>query len=202
VALSLPTHLALGELTAEAARTDPLRALEFEAALPVRPGPDAAAAADRLARAAGVPRGRGRGRGSAPDDGIVRLQTRSGEIAWKLDLVAGRLVAAGGRPGRIDALLARLAGTAPGWKARTPTAEAALSGGLGGVALDAPRLVAAVRALPDEAFGGGPSGFVMRSIVERAVDPAARLAAISLRAELAPGALRLDVEIEAAGGAP
>jgi hypothetical protein len=202
VALSLPAHLSLGELTAEATRRDPLRALEFEAAFPLQAGADAAAAAERITRAVGPPKAHGRGRAHAPDDGIVRVRTPSGEIAWKLDAAAGRLVAAGGRPGRIDALLARLAGSEPGWKARTPAAEAALSGGLGGVALDAPRLVAAVRALPDEAFGGGPSGFVMRSIVERAVDPAARLAAISLRAELAPGALRVDVEVEALGDAP
>lgn len=193
VALSLPARLSLGELTAAAARADPLRAVEFEAALPVRPGAEAAAALDRLARAVGAQRARPR----TPDDGIVRVRTASGEIAWKLDLAAGRLVAAGGRPGRIETLLARLAGAAPGWKARTPVAEAALAGGLGGVALDAPRLVAAVRALPDEAFGGGPSGFVMRSLVERAIEPAARLAAISLRADLAPGALRIDLEVEA-----
>jgi hypothetical protein len=128
----------------------------------------------------------------------VRIRTPSGEIAWRLDLAAGRLVAAGGRPGRLEALLARLDGDAAGWKPATPAAKAALEGGLGGVALDAPRLVAAVRALPDEAFGGGPSGFVMRSLVERAIEPAARLAAVSLRAELVPGALRLDLEVEAA----
>jgi hypothetical protein len=203
VALSLPAHLSLGELTAEATRRDPLRAVEFEAAFPLRPGADAAAASERIARAVGTPRPRGRGRAHAlPADGVVRVKTPSGEIAWKVDVEAGRLVAAGGRPGRIDALLRRLAGGDAGWKARTPTAEAALSGGLGGVALDAPRLVAAVRALPDEAFGGGPSGFVMRSIVERAIDPAARLSALSLRAELAPGALRLDVDVEALGETP
>lgn len=197
VALALPSRLALGELTADAVRADPLRALEFEAVLPVRSRPDAAAALERLARATGAPRGRGRGHA---DDGVVRLRTPSGEIGWRLEPGAGRLVVAGGRPGRLDALLARLAGAEPGWKARTPTAAAALAGGLGGVALDAPRLVAAVRALPDEAFGGGPSGFVMRSIVERAVEPAARLAAVSLRAQLAPGALRLDLEVEAGAG--
>ncbi len=109
------------------------------------------------------------------------------------------IVAAGGRPGRIDALLGRLAGDAPGWKAATPTAEAALAGGLGGVALDAPRLVAAIRALPDEAFGGGPSGFVVRSLVERVIEPAARLTAISLRAELTEGALLFSVDVEARG---
>jgi len=195
LALSLPARLALGGLTAEATRADPLRAAEFEAILPFRPGTDVGAAAERLARAVGAAR---RGRGS--EDGVARLQTASGEIAWKVDAARAHLVAAGGRPGRIDALLARLGDGAAGWKAPTPSAEAALSGGLGGAALDAPRLVAAVRALPDEAFGSGPSGFVLRALVERVVDPAERLAAISLRAELAEDALLLALDVEARAG--
>lgn len=190
-ALSLPSRLSLGGLTAEAARADPLRAFEFEVVVPLRRGVDPSAAADRLSRALGAAR---RGR---EGDGVARLQTPSGEIAWKLDASKGRLVAAGGRPGRLEALVERLDSGAPGWKAETPAAEAALSGGLGGIALDAPRLVAAVRALPDEAFGGGPSGFVMRSLVERVVEPAARLAAISLRADLVEGALVLSLDVEA-----
>jgi len=193
VALSVPARLSLGDLTAEAARSDPLRALEFEAVIPLKPGPATAEAGERLAKAAAAPR---RPRGG--DDGVVRIRTPSGEIAWRLDLAAGRLVAVGGRPGRLEALLARLDGDAPGWKPATPAAKAALEGGLGGAALDAPRLVAAVRTLPDEAFGGGPSGFVMRSLVERAIEPAARLAAVSLRAGLVPGALCLDLDVEAA----
>jgi hypothetical protein len=201
VTLSLPARLSLGGLTSDVARRDPLRAVAFEAAFPLRPGADAAAAGERLAKAAGARAPRG-ARGRAPADGIVRIRTASGEIAWKVDLDAGRVALAGGPPGRIDVLLARLADGEPGWKARTPTAEAALSGGLGGVALDAPRLVAAIRALPDDAFGGGPSGFVLRSLVERAIEPAARLAAVSLRAELAPGALRVDVDVEAARDTP
>ncbi len=47
----------------------------------------------------------------------------------------------------------------------------------------------------------GPSGFVMRSLVERVIEPAARLTAISLRADLAPGALLLTLDVEAAPGA-
>lgn len=200
LALSLPQRLALGRLTAEAARRDPLRAFEFEVVLPLRPGADPGTTAERLARGVGAVRRRRR----SADDGVSRLPTPSGEIAWKVDAAAGRLVAAGGRPGRIDALLTRLAGAGPGWKAPTRGAEEALSGGLGGAALDVARLVAAIRALPAEAFGSGPSGFVMRSLVERIADPAARrLAAVSLRADLEEGALvlALDVEARAAGEA-
>jgi hypothetical protein len=190
--LLVPPGLALGGLTARAARADPLRALEFEAILPVREGSDPAAAAERLARAFGGGR-----RSQRADDGSVRIATPSGELAWKVDEAGARIVAAGGRPGRLDALLARISAKAPGWKAPTKEAEGALSGGLGGAALDVGRLVAAVRALPDEAFGGGPSGFVMRSLVERVVEPAARLAAVSIRADLAEGALVVAVAVEA-----
>ncbi len=191
LALSLPPRLALGDLTSEAARRDPLRALEFEAVVRLREGADAAAAADRLARALGAVR-----RARAQDDGVSRLSTPSGEIAWKVDAAARRLLAAGGRPGRIDALAARLAGQGPGWKAPTAGADEVLSGGLGGAALDVGRLVGAVRALPDEAFGSGPAGFVMRSLVERVVEPAARVAAVSFRADLAEGALVLAIDVE------
>ena len=175
-----------GGLTADAARADPLAAFEFEALLPLRPGADAAAAAERLARAAGARRASGR-----PDDaGIARLHTPSGEIAWKVDPRAAARRRRG-RAARADRRAPRAGSraTRQGGRPRRPPREAALAGGLGGVALDAPRLVAAVRALPDEAFGGGPSGFVMRSLVERVVEPAARLTAVSLRAELAEGAL-------------
>jgi hypothetical protein len=190
VVLLVPPRLSLGGLTARAARTDPLRALEFEAILPLRPGSDPAAAIERIARVFGTIR-------RAQADGVARLVTRSGEIAWKVDAAAGRLVAAGGRPGRLDALLARLAGAGAGWTAPTKDAEAALSGGLGGTALDVGRLVEAVRALPDEAFGEGPSGFVLRSLVERVIEPAARLAAVSLRADVADGALVVALDVEA-----
>jgi hypothetical protein len=192
VALSLPSRLALGGLTTDAARADPLRALEFEAILPYRDGADPSAAAERLARAMGAGR---RGRGADP--AVTRLATPSGEIAWKVDRDAGRILAAGGRPGRLDALAARLAGDGPGWKPPTSQSASALSGGLGGAALDVGRLVASVRAQPDEAFGTGPAGFVMRSLVERVLDPAAQLAAISLRVDLAEGALVLALDVEA-----
>jgi hypothetical protein len=191
-ALGLPAHLSVTGLDMAATRADPLRAVQFEAILPVRPGSDPAASVDRLARVLGTPK-------KGPD-GAMHVATASGEIAWLHDAASGRLLVAGGRPGRIEALAARAAGEGAGWKAPTPAADAALRGGLGGVALDAPRLVAAVRELPDEAFGTGPSGFVMRSLVDRIVEPAARLAAVSLRADLAPGALVLELAVEARPG--
>jgi hypothetical protein len=190
VALSLSPRLEVAGLALDALRADPLRAVEFEALLPVKDAAAAEAVSGRLAAAA-------RGRRI---DGAWRIRTPTGEIAWRVDAAEGRIAAAGGRPGRLDALLARPEGE--GWRAPTSAAGAALSGGLGGAILDPARLVAAVRALPEEAFGTGPSGFVMRSLVDRLVDPASRLAAVSLRADLAEGALVLALEVEARRGAP
>jgi hypothetical protein len=177
------------------------------------------AAAERVAAGPGpalAPRGagadRGRGTGAAagaaarpdldasPDPGparVHRVGTPSGEIAWTVDREGSRVIAAGGAPGRLDALRARLAGAGEGFAPPTEAARAALSGGLGGAAIDVARLVASVRALPPEAFGTGPSGFVLRSMVNRLVDPAERLLAVSARAELEDAALVVSLEAEA-----
>ncbi len=192
VALSLSPRLDLAGLTVAAVRKDPLRALEFEALLPVKDPEAAEAASARISLA-------GRGRRGA--DGVHRIRTASGEIAWRVDASARRIAAAGGRPGRLEALLARAGGE--GWRAPTPASADALSGGLGGAVLQPGRVVAAVRAMPEGAFGTGPSGFVMRSVVDRLVEPASRLAAIWFRAEVAGDALVLALEVEArAGSAP
>ncbi|HEX9052810.1 MAG TPA: hypothetical protein VF841_19945 [Anaeromyxobacter sp.] len=198
VALSLSPALDLSGLTSRAARADPLKAVQFEAVLPVRDPAAAEAASSRIAAAAGP---RTRRPPPPPADGVHRVRTPSGEIAWRVDAAARRIVAAGGPPGRLDALEARLAG-ADGFRAPTRSAEAALAGGLGGAVLLPPRVVAAVRAMPEDAFGSGPSGFVMRSLVDRFLDPASRLSALSLRADLAPGALVLALEVEAGESAP
>lgn len=188
LALSLAPRLDVAGLTGVAVRADPLRAVEFEALLPVKDAQAAEAASSRLAQAMRARRGA---------DGAQRLRTPSGEIAWRVDAGARRVAAAGGRPGRLDALLARLAG-GDGWRAPSDTAAGALEGGLGGAVIDPARVAAAVRALPEEAFGTGPSGFVMRSLVDRLVEPVSRLAAVSFRADLAEGALVLALEVEAA----
>jgi len=188
LALSLAPRLDLAGLSAAAARADPLRAVQLEAVLPVRDPAAAEAASARIAA-------RGK-RPARPEGGVHRIRTPSGEIAWRVDPAARRVVVAGGPPGRLDALEARLAGGA-GWSAPTEAAAAALSGGLGGAVLVPPRLAAAVRAMPEEAFGTGPSGFVMRSLVERLVEPVSRLTAVSFRADLAEGALVLALTVEA-----
>jgi hypothetical protein len=188
---SLAPSLDLSELSSRAVRADPLRAVEVEAVLPVKdPAAVEATSARVAALAAGVRRA------ARPADGVFRIRTASGEIAWRVDRRGRRVVAAGGRPGRLAALEARLAGS-EGWRPPTEMSAGALRGGLGGAILDPARLVEAVRAMPDEAFGTGPSGFVMRSLVERFVSPASRLSAVSLRADLEEGALLLALEVEA-----
>lgn len=195
VALSLAEGLDLSGLSAAAARADPLRAVRLEAVLPLADPAAAEAASARLAAAA-------RGRRPAPAaDGVHRIRTPSGEIAWRVDPAARRAVLAGGPPGALAALEARLA-SGEGFRAPTRASAGALEGGLGGAVLVPPRVVAAVRAMPEEAFGTGPSGFVMRSLVDRFLEPAARVAALSLRADLAEGALVLALEAEAAPEAP
>lgn len=191
LSLSLAPGLEIAGLDAATARADPLRVVELEAVLPVK---DADAAEAASARLAGGPSGRG---AAGSPDGVHRLRTSSGEIAWRVDRAQGRVIVAGGRPGRLAALERRLAG-GPGFEAPTATAKAALSGGLAGAVLDVPRLVSAIRALPDERFGEGPSGFVLRSLVGRLVEPAARLRAVSFRAAVGEGALVLSLDVEAA----
>jgi hypothetical protein len=211
-AVALFPGLDLTALSEDAVRADPLLVARFEAVLPLKDSALALAASERLAPAP-RPRRAPHGRAAAPAPApahdpaggggrrTFRVATPTGELAWTVDAEARRVVAAGGPPGALDALLARLEGAGPGFEPPTKDAAAALAGGLGGVVVDARKLVASVRALPDEAFGSGPSGFVVRSVVGRFLEPAARLSAVSLRAELADGALVLALDAEAATGA-
>jgi hypothetical protein len=225
-AIAFPESLDLSSVNEEALRADPLLLARFEAVLPVKDPAAAIAFSEKLApprrpAARAGPKGPAAGRpaaagkGAAPQaaadpagaeaERVFRIATGTGEIAWRVDAAARRIVVAGGPPGSLAALEARLGGEGAGFAAPTAEAKAALSGGLGGLVIDAQRLVAGVRALPEEAFGTGPSGFVVRSVVERFVEPASRLAALSLRADLAPdaSALVLTLEVEGRpGGAP
>ncbi len=91
-------------------------------------------------------------------------------------------------------------GGSGGYAAPTKTAAAALQGGLGGAVLNPRSLVASVRALPEDSFGTGPTGFVIRSVVERFLEPAERVRAVSMRAELGDAAVLVQVEVEAPPG--
>lgn len=184
-ALSLARRIDLPSLDARTLRRDPFRLIEFDLLLPLRDPIRAVALSERLVRLAG-PRPRGE---------VFSVPMASGELAWAID--GERLVAAGGARGRLAALRARHDGSAGGYRPPTEDARRALaSGGLGAAVLDTRNFVASVRALPQESFGAGPTGFVMRSLAERIVDPAERIDAISLRVALAEGALVLSIEIE------
>ena len=185
--LSLAPRLELATLDGQSLRRDPLRLAQFELLAPLRDPARAAALSERMARLAGA-------RAKGPPWSIP---TATGEVAWTID--GDRLLAAGGAAGRLQALRSRLAGAAGGYRAPTDDARRALaSGGLGALVLDTRNAAASIRALPPEAYGTGPTGFVMRSLVERFVEPAERIEAASLRATLEPGVLVLAVEIQPA----
>lgn len=197
--ISISPRLDLTDLSDVTLRADPLRVVRFELVGDVK---DEAAARESLGRlpalfaalqqAAGLkptslPKG-----GGTPDSRV--FETASGEIGWSLS--GKRLFLAGGPVGALSALVARRGGAA-GYAAPTKTAAAALQGGLGGAVLNPRSVVASVRALPEDAFGTGPTGFVVRSIVERFLEPADRISAVSVRADLGDAALTVELAIEA-----
>jgi hypothetical protein len=186
LSLSLAPHPDLARLDAAALADDPLRLVRLEALVPLR---DAGRFAEASRRVAGRERPAG-----------FALAAPGGEVAWRVGGTAGgepRLVLAAGPPGGLAALEARLAAGSGGYRAPTDAARRAIAGGgFGALVLDAGNLVAAVRALPPESFGAGPGGFVLRSLAERALEQASRLAAVTLRVEPATGALAVAAEIE------
>lgn len=125
-----------------------------------------------------------------PGGGSWSAPVGGGTLAWALE--GDRLLVAGGA-GR----LAALGAGGPGFSPPTPGAQAALESGGAAAAVDFPGLVRRVRALPPQAFGTGPDGFVLRALVDRFLEPASHLAAASLRLEVIPGAARIDLAVEA-----
>jgi hypothetical protein len=187
--VSLAPRIELSTMDAGNLRRDPLRLVQFELVARLRDPSRIAALSERVARLFGQ-------RAKGPPWSVP---TASGAVAWAID--GDRLVAAGGAPGRLAALRARLGEATGGYRAPTDDARRALAaGGLGAMVLDTRNAAASVRALPPEAFGSGPTGFVMRSLVGRFVEPAERIDAATLRAALAPGALVLSLDVEP--GAP
>jgi hypothetical protein len=114
-------------------------------------------------------------------------------LAWSL---AGGRLAVAGAPARLDPLSRRAAAGGPGYAAPTAASRAALASGVAAAILDVRNAVAAVRALPQEAYGTGPDGFVTRSLVDRFLEPASRLEAVSLRLDVAAEAALIDLEVE------
>lgn len=170
--------------------SDPFQLAHLSAVLHVKDAGAAAALLDRLARAggrAGISVQR-EGSGAPPR---WRIAHRGATLDVALD--GERLLVAGGA-GRLQALIA--AG-APPYTPPTDAARTALGTGAAGAVLDPGRLVASFRALPQEAYGTGPDAFVMRSLVDRVIDPASRLVAASVRLDLAEAAATIDLTVEA-----
>jgi len=176
---------------AELRAQDPFRSAQLALALFVKDEAQAKAALERLARAAPV-----LGMKSEPlarAGGRPAFRFSRGAAALEVALDGHRLLLGGG-PGRLEALLA---GAGPAYAPPTEAARAALGPDTTGAVLDFGQLVKSFRALPAEAYGSGPDAFVMRSLAERVVDPAARLAAAALRLELSESAAVLELVVDA-----
>ena len=173
-----------------AVSSDPFRLVLLTAALAVADETQARAALDRLARTAPA-----LGLVATPRAGADRPGWRFARGTLAIDVaVDGRRLLLAGGPGRLEAALAGGAGR---YAAPTADARAALAGDATGLVIDLGQLVASFRALPATAYGSGPNAFVMRSLAERVIDPAARLVAASARASMKPEGARIDLLVEA-----
>jgi hypothetical protein len=174
---------------AEAAR-DPFRLVHLAAVARVRDPQGLRAGLERLARSGPALGVKVAARPLAGGSPSWSARIGGGQLAWALD--GDRLLLAGGS-GRLEALRSGRGG----WKPPTAASGEALASGGAGAVLDFGSLVRSFRALPPEAFGTGPDGFVLRSLADRFLEPASHLAAASLRLEVLPAAARIDLEIEA-----
>jgi hypothetical protein len=180
-------------------RSDPFSFVHLDAALPVR---DPAVLRAFLSRLQKAGRRSGlqvsaRGPSAAPTGWTLSW----GAAQIGLSLSGDRLLLAGGAQ-RLAALEARAGTGGPGFEPGLPAAKKALGSGLGGAVLDVDHLARSVEALPEEAYGTGPNAVVMRSLVSRYLEPAGSLAAISLRLDLAPGAVLLDLDVDGRSAPP
>lgn len=173
-------------------RTDPFSILHLDAVLPVRNPAALRTFLSRLQKAGPrlslkvVPRG--------PAAEPTGWTLSWGKAQLGLALSRGRLLVSGGAP-RLAALEGRTGG-GPGYEASVPAARSALSTGLGGAVLDVTHLARSIESLPEEAYGTGPNAVVMRSLVNRYLEPASAVAAVALRLDLAPGAALVDLDVE------
>ena len=175
---------------AELGMRNPFRSAHLALALSVKDDAQARTALERLARAAPA-----LGLRSEPVTRAGRAAHRFTRGAAAVEVALdGRRLLIGGGPGRLEALLA---GAGPSYAPPTEAARTALGPSANGAVLDLTQLVASFRALPPEAYGTGPDAFVMRSLAERVIDPAARLVAAALRVELSEAAAVLDLVVDA-----
>jgi hypothetical protein len=171
---------------------DPFRFVHLAAAARVRDEAAGRRLLEAVARAAPA-----LGLAAAADPDALALSR--GDAEARIALRGHQLLVAGGA-GRLEEL-ERLAAGGRGFAAPTDAAGDLAAGGFAGAVLDPGRLVRAARALPEAAFGSGPDKFVMRSVADRVLDPASRIEAAALRVELAEGAARIALRVDARPGA-
>jgi hypothetical protein len=173
------------------AGSDPFRLLHLGALATARDDAAGRAALERLARLAPALGAEPR----AARDGELTLSR--GRAALELAARGGRIAIAGGA-GRLAQLLAP-----PPGGGFSPPREAleAVAGAPASAVLDFGALLRSARALPAQAYGTGPDGFVLRSLAERALDPASRLEWATLRLDVVEGAARISLRVKARPGA-
>ncbi len=192
--LSLSPAFTVAEFSSPALdprRTDPFDLLLLDAVIPVRDPAPLRALLARLQK--GAPR--------LPFK--VAPRSASDASAWTVSWGKARLglalsgdrLAVAGNADRLPALEARI-GAGGGFAGSTPPAKGAVASGLAGAVLDVEHLAASVESLPQSAYGTGPNAVVMRSLVNRYLEPAHALATVSLRLGVAPGAALLDLDVE------
>ena len=173
-------------------RVDPFGLFQIDAVIPVKDATVLRAFLVRLQKSGPKLSLKVVPRGPAAEPTGWTLQWGKAQLG--LALAGGRLLVAGGAP-RLAALEARAAGAA-GYPPPTPAAKEALTTGLGGAVLDVTNLARSVEALPGEAYGTGPNGVVMRSLVNRYLEPAGSVATVALRLDLVPGAVLVDLDVD------
>lgn len=124
-----------------------------------------------------------------------RFPIAGGEVAAAVK--DGKLALAVGPAKTLEALLARTGST---FKGPTAASDQALKGNTGGMFLDVPRLAAAVKALPEESFGPGQQGVMLKSVADQWATSAERIAAVSLASALVEGFARGELLIEVKPG--
>lgn len=195
VSLAPSFEVAAASRASELGVADPFRLVHLAAELRVR---DVRGLELLMARLAQAGPSLGFTVGPLSTGGFTGWRIARGGAELQLALQGDRLRIAGGA-GRLEALLA---GATRGYAPPTGAARAALHAGAGAV-LDFGQLVSSFRSLPPQAYGSGPDAFVMRSLIERVVEPAEGLLAASLRVDLAAaGAALGELVVEARPRAP
>ena len=173
----------LGGLVSGRGLDQPVKLARLEALAGLNDPAAFTVACDQLMALLGAPAGKG----------SWKMGSGEAELAWT---VQGKTVAlTAGTAGGLPPLLARLKGGGKGFEPPAGTSTA-LAGGLFGLVLHGDNLVKSLRALPPSAFGAGPDGVMARSVAEKLAGSLGAGAALSLRADLPAGAIKLTLDLQ------